>query len=88
MVSKKTNNFNLKGNGGDMLKIWTFLTDQEMAYLKVLRRNPWHAIQLEPDHIKSSQHTISDQELHNRGIPLPVEPYVEYNKRPPHDFYL
>ncbi len=71
-----------------MLKIWTVLTDQEMAYLKIIRRNPWHAVQLEPDHIKSEQLTITDQELSDRGINLPREPYVEYSKRPPHDFYL
>jgi hypothetical protein len=71
-----------------MLKIWTFLTDQEIAYLKVIRRNPWHAVQLEPDYIKSTQLTITDQELASKGINLPREPYVEYNKRPPHDFYL
>jgi hypothetical protein len=76
------------GNGGDMLKIWTFLTDQEMAYLKVVRRNTWHAVQLGPENIKNTQSTITDQELEHRGVHLPREPYVEYNKRPPHDFYL
>ncbi len=71
-----------------MLKIWTFLTDQEMAYLKMIRRNAYHSVQLEPDHAKTTQSTITDQELNSRGINLPTEPYVEYNKRPPHDFYL
>lgn len=81
-------NFNYLGNGGDMLRIWTFLTDQEITYLKALRRQNWHAIQTGPDSISSSQSTITDQELADKGINLPREPYVEYNKRPPHDFYL
>jgi hypothetical protein len=76
------------GNGGDMLRIWTFLTDQEITYLKALRRQNWHAIQTGPNSISSSQSTITDQELADKGINLPREPYVEYNKRPPHDFYL
>lgn len=76
------------GNGGDMLNIYTYLTDQEMAYLKFQRRAAWHSFNLEPDHIKSTSITVSDQELYDRGIKLPKEPYVEYNKRPPHDFYL
>ena len=76
------------GNGGDMLRIWTFLTDQEITYLKALRRQNWHAIQTAPNSISSSQSTITDQELADKGINLPREPYVEYNKRPPHDFYL
>jgi hypothetical protein len=71
-----------------MLRIWTLLTDQEITFLKSLRRQTWHSFQLEPDNNKSSQSTISDQELEFRGIKLPKEPYVEYNKRPPHDFYL
>ncbi len=71
-----------------MLRIWTFLTDQEITYLKALRRQTWHAIQTEPNNISSYQSTITDQELADRGINLPREPYVEYNKRPPHDFYL
>lgn len=71
-----------------MLKIYTYLTDQEMAFLKFQRRSVWHAANLQTDNIKSSKSTISDQELHQRGIRVPQEPYVEYNKRPPHDFYL
>jgi hypothetical protein len=82
------NYYDKLGNGGDVLKIWTFLTDQEMAYLKVIRRNNWHSVQLGPEHYKSSQSTITDQELDHRGVKVPREPYVEYNKRPPHDFYL
>jgi hypothetical protein len=71
-----------------MLKIYTYLTDQEMAYLKFSRRAAWHGYKLEPNHNNSTDINISDQELHKRGIKLPREPYVEYNKRPPHDFYL
>lgn len=71
-----------------MLKIYTYLTDQEMAYLKYLRRARWHASSLETGHYKSTMPAISDQELQDRGIQVPKEPYVEYFKRPPHDFYL
>lgn len=71
-----------------MLKIWTFLTDQEMTYLKFGRRLKWHATKQEPNHYQSSLPAITDQELNKRGIDVPREPYVEYNKRPPHDFYL
>jgi hypothetical protein len=71
-----------------MLKIYTYLTDQEMAYLKYLRRANWHAHSLEPNHYKSTQPSITDQELLDRGISVPKEPYVEYFKRPPHDFFL
>ena len=76
------------GNGGEMLKIYTYLTDQEMTFLKFQRRSVWHAAGLDRDHIKSARTTISDQELNQRGIRVPQEQYVEYNKRPPHDFYL
>jgi hypothetical protein len=34
--------FGLDGNGGDMLKIITDLTDEEMARLKFVRRTSWH----------------------------------------------
>ena len=71
-----------------MLNIYTFLTDQEIAYLKYVRRATWHGIKLGPDAYKQTILPISDQELSDRGINLPKEPYVEYFKRPPHDFYL
>lgn len=71
-----------------MLKIYTYLTDQEMTYLKFSRRATWHAANLETDHFKCHDTPITDQELSDRGINLAREPYVEYNKRPPHDFYL
>lgn len=71
-----------------MLKIYTYLTDQEMAYLKYLRRANWHAGALEPNHYKTNIIAITDQELQDRGINVPKEPYVEYFKRPPHDFFL
>jgi hypothetical protein len=87
-VSLKKYIFGVDGNGGDMLKIYNYLTDQEITYIKFNRRAMWHAPKLEADHYKSSQVAISDQELYDRGIILPREPYVEYNKRPPHDFYL
>ena len=71
-----------------MLKIFTYLTDQEMTFLKYQRRAVWHSANLERDHIKSSKSCISNAELNQRGIKVPQEKYVEYNKRPPHDFYL
>ena len=64
------------------------MTDQEIAFLKFHRRTLYHGVKLEPGHNASTSVLISDQELHARGIDLPREPYVEYNKRPPHDFYL
>jgi hypothetical protein len=76
------------GNGGEMLKIYTFLTDQEIAYLKFMRRTAWHGTKLEPNHHLMEGTPITDQELDHLGLKLPREPYVEYNKRPPHDFYL
>ena len=76
------------GNGGDMLKIHTYLTDQEMAYLKFIRRANWHSIRLQPDHYKSFISSVTDEELNDLGIEVPKRKYVEYNKRPPHDFYL
>lgn len=71
-----------------MLNIYTYLTDQEMAYLKYQRRALYHAAKFEVDHYKSNVPTITDQELRDRGIAVPAEPYIEYFKRPPHDFYL
>lgn len=71
-----------------MLKIYTYLTDQEITYLKFQRRLSWHAYDLTPDHYKSHSSHITDQELQDRGIDVPKEPYVEYLRRPPHDFYL
>jgi len=82
----ETEVFGWDGNGGKMLKIITDLTDEEMARLKYARRLAWHwrgARQL-----GYGKETISDQELSDRGITLPQEPYVEYMKRPPHDKYL
>jgi len=71
-----------------MLKIYTYLTDQEMAYLKYLRRARWHSANLEPNYYQSTMPAITDQELQDRGIQVQKEPYVEYFKRPPHDFFL
>ena len=34
--------FGMDGNGGDMLKIITDLTDEEMARMKYARRTVWH----------------------------------------------
>lgn len=34
--------FGYDGNGGDMLKILTVLSDEEMARLKYMRRTSWH----------------------------------------------
>merc|ERR1719473_1507784 len=78
--------FGYDGNGGKMLKIISDLSDEEMARLKHVRRLAWHW--------KGSRQfgygrdNISDQELADRGIAMPQEPYVEYIKRPPHDKYL
>jgi hypothetical protein len=71
-----------------MLKIYTYLTDQEMAYLKYLRRARWHGSNLEPNYYQGTKTAISDQELQDRGINVQKETYVEYFKRPPHDFFL
>ena len=78
--------FGRDGNGGHMLKIITDLTDEEIAKLKFTKRLHWHM----PTEMKmtDSLNTISDQELNDRGIVLPQEKYIEYNKRPPHDKYL
>jgi hypothetical protein len=36
----------------------------------------------------AGRETILNQELSDRGINWPQEPYIEYEKRPPHDKYL
>lgn len=78
--------FGIDGNGGKMLKIITDLTDEEMARLKFVRRLNWHW--------RGSRRTdfgldtIQNQELADRGIDWKPEPYIEYEKRPPHDKYL
>lgn len=59
--------FGYDGNGGNMLKIITNLTDEEMARLKYSRRTMWHW----PGLVKDSRgnfEPISDQELSDRGI--------------------
>ena len=78
--------FGRDGNGGHMLKIITDLTDEEIAKLKFTKRLHWHL----PTTTKFEQgkNLISDQELSDRGIELPQEKYIEYNKRPPHDKFL
>lgn len=78
--------FGIDGNGGDMLKIITSLTDEEMARLKYARRLYWHWKGSRKMH--DGRETISNQELADRGIHLEEEPYIEYVKRPPHDKYL
>mmetsp|Transcript_32817 Transcript_32817/g.50116 ORF Transcript_32817/g.50116 Transcript_32817/m.50116 type:complete len:105 (-) Transcript_32817:43-357(-) len=78
--------FGFDGNGGKMLKILTDLTDEEMARLKHARRLAWHWRGSRT--MYQGEETISDQELSDRGIQLPQEPYAEYIKRPPHDKYL
>jgi hypothetical protein len=78
--------FGHDGNGGSMLKIITNLTDEEMARLKYARRINWHwKGSRKMDHGKD---VIQIQELSDRGINWPQEPYIEYEKRPPHDKYL
>ena len=78
--------FGADGNGGYMLKIITNLTDEEMSRLKYVRRLAWHWKGTRRG--LDGKETISDQELADRGIDMPKEPYVEYVKRPPHDKYL
>lgn len=74
------------GNGGEMLKIITSLTDEEMARLKYARRLYWHWKGSRK--MFDGRETISNQELADRGIEVKPEPYIEYVKRPPHDKYL
>ena len=78
--------FGADGNGGEMLKIITDLTDEEMARLKYVRRLYWHWRGSRKAFDGRDQ--ISDQELSDRGIKLDQEEYIEYVKRPPHDKYL
>jgi hypothetical protein len=79
--------FGLDGNGGDMLKIITDLTDEEMARLKFVRRTTWHWKGMHRGDDGDSDR-IQVQELSDREIEWPSEPYIEYVKRPPHDKYL
>ena len=74
------------GNGGRMLKIITNLTDEEVARLKFTRRMNWHWRGLRK--FNDGRDAITNQELSDRGIDVPAEPYIEYVKRPPHDKYL
>jgi hypothetical protein len=87
-VQLKNYVFGLDGNGGDMLKIHTYLTDQEIASLRFQQRFSWHTTKLEKDAFKNTGRRINDEELRDLGIKFPEDRYVEYNKRPPHDFYL
>ena len=80
--------FGHDGNGGDMLKIHTYLTDQEMAHLRYQKRLSWHTTKLEKDQFKSVLPSIHNEELNDMGIKFPEDRYVEYNKRPPHDYYV
>ncbi len=82
----KTDMFGHDGNGGRIVKILTNLTDEEIARLKFVRRLNWHwKGSRKMDH---GVDTIQIQELSDRGIKWPQEPYIEYEKRPPHDKYL
>lgn len=84
---KQNDIFGYDGNGGNVLKIITNLTDEEMARLKFARRMAWHWKGMHKFN-RGNFEMISDQELNDRGIELEKEPYVEYIKRPPHDKYL
>jgi hypothetical protein len=79
--------FGPDGNGGRMLKIITNLTDEEIARLKFQRRMFWHWPGTRKYSTSGNDH-ISDQELSHRGIEIKQEPFIEYQKRPPHDKYL
>ena len=83
----KVDIFGYDGNGGDMIKIITNLTDEEMARMKHVRRMHWHwrGGRRSED---GNYEPILDQELADRDIAWPQEPYIEYVKRPPHDKYL
>ena len=78
--------FGLDGNGGKMLKIITNLTDEEVARLKFVRRMHWHW--RGSRRADFGRDNILTQELTDRGIQWNQEPYIEYEKRPPHDKYL
>ena len=78
--------FGLDGNGGKMLKIITNLTDEEVARLKFVRRMHWHW--RGSRRADTGRENILNQELTDRGINWSQEPYIEYEKRPPHDKYL
>lgn len=80
--------FGVDGNGGEMLNIYTYLTDQEIAHLRYIKRYSWHQEHKEKDSFKATMPFISDEELEDLGINFPKDRSVEYNKRPPHDFYL
>ena len=78
--------FGVDGNGGKMLKIVTNLTDEEIARLKFVRRMHWHwRGSRKMDHGKD---IIQTGELSDREIEWKQEPYIEYQKRPPHDKFL
>jgi hypothetical protein len=85
---RDTEVFGKDGNGGRMLKIITDLTDEEIARLKYCRRLYWHWNGSRKASQSGGKENISDQELSDRGIDWPQEPYIEYVKRPPHDKYL
>lgn len=78
--------FGYDGNGGKMLKIITNLSDEEIARLKYVRRLNWHWRGSRK--LDYGREVIQPQELADRGINWPSEPYIEYEKRPPHDKYL
>ena len=80
--------FGHDGNGGDMLKIYTYLTDQEMSHLRFQKRLSYHNFKMEKDQFKNVSQSVNDIELKEMGIKFPEDKYVEYNKRPPHDFYI
>ena len=79
--------FGSDGNGGDMLKIYTHLTDQEIAHLRYQKRLSWHSGSLQKDQFKTTLGGVPDEELKDLGINFPESKSVEYNKRPPHDYY-
>ena len=74
------------GNGGKMLKILTDLTDEEIARLKFARRINWH--HKLRNRTTEGQDVILEQEFSDRGIYQEQEPFISYEKRPPHDKYL
>ena len=68
--------FGRDGNGGHMLKIITNLTDDEIARLKFSRRLNWHWRGSRK--LSAGHETITDAELHDRGIKWENEEYIEY----------
>ncbi len=58
-----------------MLKIFTYLFNLEMAFLKYKIRAVWDIANLERVYVKSSKSSISDAKLSQRVFKIPQEKY-------------